>query len=240
MDSVLIPDEVASLARKHTGVIAQHSAIWDGIVCDLIVKGPTGDHEVVVEPAVDTIFLTRSNDPHRIVKRLNKGPERSVVHPGAIVNFVAAGDTLVTQVRRGNSGMDRTALSILPRALQCFDEFGRASHAAAFRNDARAGAAAGNPQDIGGGSHRTRPPRPTLRGDIGSRADRRPGPSPRRAKPHHPRQRRPGAMAASPDRGHDPRSSRRRHFAVRTRGRHRPVEISFRTSLSQQHGTSTT
>lgn len=122
MDSVLIPDEVASLARKHTGVIAQHSAIWDGIVCDLIVKGPTGDHEVVVEPAVDTIFLTRSNDPHRIVKRLNKGPERSVVHPGAIVNFVAAGDTLVTQVRRGNSGMDRTALSILPRALQCFDK----------------------------------------------------------------------------------------------------------------------
>ena len=34
-----------------------------------------------------------------------------------MVNFVAAGDRLVTQVRRGNSGMDRLALSILPQEL---------------------------------------------------------------------------------------------------------------------------
>src|SRR5467141_1370817 len=64
-------------------------------------------------PTVDTFFLTRSNDPHAIVKRLNNGPERAVIHPGAIVNFVAAGDQLVTQVRHGNSGMERLALSIL-------------------------------------------------------------------------------------------------------------------------------
>jgi hypothetical protein len=71
MNSPLIPDQVASLARAHVGIIAQRSAIWDGAVCDLIVKGPTGDHEVVVAPKVDTFFLTRSNDPHPIVKRLN-------------------------------------------------------------------------------------------------------------------------------------------------------------------------
>jgi AraC-like DNA-binding protein len=122
MERARIPEEVASLARAHIGVIAQRSAVWDGIVSDLIVKGPAKSHEVVIEPAVDTIFLTRSNDPHRVVKQLNKGPERSVVHPGAIVNFVAAGDRLVTQVRHGNSGMDRLALSILPRALQRLDE----------------------------------------------------------------------------------------------------------------------
>jgi AraC-like DNA-binding protein len=117
----LIPDEVAALARSHTGIIAQRSAIWDGVVCDLIVKGPTGNHEVVVAPTVDTFFLTRSNDPHPIVKRLNNGPSRAVIHPGSIVNFVAAGDTLVTEVQRGNSGMERLALSILPRVLKRFE-----------------------------------------------------------------------------------------------------------------------
>ena len=71
MNSPLVPDQVASLARAHVGIIAQRSAIWDGAVCDLIVKGPTGDHEVVVAPKVDTFFLTRSNDPHPIVRRLN-------------------------------------------------------------------------------------------------------------------------------------------------------------------------
>jgi AraC-like DNA-binding protein len=122
MNSPLIADEVAALARTHIGIIAQRSAIWDGVVCDLIVKGPTRDHEVVVAPTVDTIFLTRSNDPHPVVKRLNNGPALSIVHPGSIVNFVAAGDSLVTQVRRGNSGMDRLALSILPRAFKELDE----------------------------------------------------------------------------------------------------------------------
>jgi AraC-like DNA-binding protein len=117
MNESSIPDQVNVLARAHVGIIAQRSAVWDGVVCDLIVKGPTGDHEVTVDPAVDTFFLTRSNDPHPIVKRLNREPPRSLTHPGALVNFVAAGDRLITQVRRGNSGMDRLALSILPQAL---------------------------------------------------------------------------------------------------------------------------
>jgi AraC-like DNA-binding protein len=123
MNVTLIPDEVAALARSHTGIISQRSAVWDGVICDLIVKGPTGDHEVVVRPMVDTFFLTRSSDPHPIVKRLNKGPARAVVHPGSIVNFVVAGDTLVTQVRRGNSGMERLALSILPHARKVRDDW---------------------------------------------------------------------------------------------------------------------
>jgi AraC-like DNA-binding protein len=118
MNRPLVPDQVAILAQAHVGIIAQRSAIWDGIVCDLIVKGPTGDHEVAVTPTVDTFFLTRSHDAHPIVKRLNHDPPRSVTHPGLLVNFVAAGDRLITQVRRGNSGMDRLALSVLPQALK--------------------------------------------------------------------------------------------------------------------------
>jgi AraC-like DNA-binding protein len=117
MNTLPLPDQVGVLARAHIGIIAQRSAVWDGMVCDLIVKGPTGDHEVTVNPAVDTFFLTRSHDPHPIVKRVNREPPRSLIHPGAVVNFVAAGDRLVTQVRRGNSGMDRLALSILPQEL---------------------------------------------------------------------------------------------------------------------------
>jgi AraC-like DNA-binding protein len=118
MNAPVLPDEVAKLALSHVGIISRRSAIWDGIVCDLIVKGPTGDHEVVVSPTVDTLFLTRSSDPHPLVKRLNKQAPRALIHPGSIVNFVAAGDTLTTQVPRGNSGMERLALSILPTALR--------------------------------------------------------------------------------------------------------------------------
>jgi AraC-like DNA-binding protein len=118
MNAPTLPDEVAKLALSHVGIIFRHSAIWDGIVCDLIVKGPTGDHEVVVSPTVDTLFLTRSSDPHPLAKRLNKQLPRALIHPGSIVNFVAAGDTLTTQVPRGNSGMERLALSILPSALR--------------------------------------------------------------------------------------------------------------------------
>jgi AraC-like DNA-binding protein len=116
MNAPVLPDEVAKLALSHTGIISQRSAIWDGIVCDLIVKGPTGDHEVVVSPTIDTLFLTRSRDPHPLVKRLNKQPPRALIHPGSIANFVAAGDSLTTQVPRGNSGMERLAVSILPSA----------------------------------------------------------------------------------------------------------------------------
>jgi AraC-like DNA-binding protein len=118
MRAGVVPDEVAKLALSHTGIISQHSAIWDGIVCDLIVKGPTGDHEVVVSPTIDTLFLTRSSDPHPLIKRLNNQQPRALFHPGSIVNFVAAGDTLATQVPRGNSGMERLAVSILPGALR--------------------------------------------------------------------------------------------------------------------------
>jgi AraC-like DNA-binding protein len=118
MNGSPIPDQVSALARAHVGIIAQRSAIWDGVVCDLIVKGPTGDHEVTVNPAADTFFLTRSHDPHPLVKRLNGASARSLIHPGALVNFIAAGDRLTTQVRRGNSGMDRLALSFLPQALK--------------------------------------------------------------------------------------------------------------------------
>jgi AraC-like DNA-binding protein len=120
MDVRLIPEEVAVLARSHVGIISQRSAVWDGIVCDLIVKGPTNDHEVVVKPIVDTFFLTRSSDPHPLIKRLNNGPPRRLTHPGSIVNFVAAGDTLLTQVPRGNGGMERLALAILPHVLKGF------------------------------------------------------------------------------------------------------------------------
>jgi AraC-like DNA-binding protein len=122
MNAPALPDEVAKLARSHIGIISQRSAVWDGIVCDLIVKGPTGDHEVVVSPTVDTLFLTRSSDPHRLTKRLNKAPSRALIHPGSIVNFIAAGDTLTTQVPLGNSGMERLALSILPSALRRLTE----------------------------------------------------------------------------------------------------------------------
>jgi AraC-like DNA-binding protein len=118
INASVLPVEVAKLAHSHIGIISQRSAIWDGIVCDVIVKGPTGNHEVIVSPTVDTFFLTRSNDPHPLVKRLNRQPPRALVHPGSIVNFVAAGDTLATQVPRGNSGMERVALSILPGALR--------------------------------------------------------------------------------------------------------------------------
>jgi AraC-like DNA-binding protein len=118
MNAPVLPDEVAKLALAHTGIISQRSVVWDGIVCDLIVKGPTSDHEVVVSPTVDTLFLTRSSDPHPLTKRLNKQPPRALIHPGSIVNFVAAGDTLTTQVPRGNSGMERLAVSILPSALR--------------------------------------------------------------------------------------------------------------------------
>lgn len=117
MNAPVLPDEVAKLAQSHVGIISQRSAIWDGVVCDLIVKGPTGTHEVIVSPTVDTIFLTRSSDPHPLVKRLNRQPPRALIHPGSIVNFVAAGDTLTTQVPRGNGGMERLAVSILPGAL---------------------------------------------------------------------------------------------------------------------------
>jgi AraC family transcriptional regulator len=118
MNALILPDEVAKLALSHTGIISQRSAIWDGIVCDLIVKGPTGEHEVIVSPTIDTLFLTRSSDPHPLVKRLNRQPPRALIHPGSIVNFVAAGDSLTTQVPRGNSGMERLAVSILPSALR--------------------------------------------------------------------------------------------------------------------------
>ena len=122
MNAPALPDEVTKLALAHTGIISQRSAIWDGVVCDLIVKGPTGDHEVVVSPTVDTLFLTRSSDPHPLTKRLNKQPHRALIHPGSIVNFIAAGDTLTTQVPRGNSGMERLALSVLPSALRRLTE----------------------------------------------------------------------------------------------------------------------
>jgi AraC-like DNA-binding protein len=129
MNTPSLPDEIGILARAHVGIIAQRSAVWDGIACDLIVKGPTGDHEVTVNPAIDTFFLTRSHDPHPIIKRLNREPPRSLMHPGALVNFVAGGDRLVTQVRRGNSGMDRLALSILPQALVKLRDAGEVSSA---------------------------------------------------------------------------------------------------------------
>jgi AraC family transcriptional regulator len=118
MTETLLPDYVGVMARAHVGVIAQRSAHWEGVVGDLIVKGPTADHEVTVTPAVDTFFLTRSHDPHAIVKRLNREPPRALTHPGSLVNFIAAGDRLVTQVRHGNSGMDRLALSFSARALR--------------------------------------------------------------------------------------------------------------------------
>jgi hypothetical protein len=54
MTRQLVPDEVAALARSHTGTISQRSAVWGRFACDLIVKGPSGGHEVLVSPTVDT------------------------------------------------------------------------------------------------------------------------------------------------------------------------------------------
>jgi AraC family transcriptional regulator len=105
----------------HNGVIAHRTATWNGAVCDLIVRGPTGEHEVVVAPEVDTIFMTLSGDRHPIIKRLNQDMSLSIFHPGSIVNFVAGGDTLSTYAPHGNRGMERLALSILPEALTHFD-----------------------------------------------------------------------------------------------------------------------
>jgi hypothetical protein len=118
MPAAPIPSEVAVMATRHIGIIARHSAIWDGVVGDLIVKGPTGAHEVIVEPAIDTLFVTRTNDPHLVRKRLGRAAEQSQIHPGWLMNFVAAGDTLTSVVPRGNAGMDRLALSITPHAVE--------------------------------------------------------------------------------------------------------------------------
>jgi AraC-like DNA-binding protein len=116
-----IPPEVATMANMHIGIIARQSAVWDGVIGDLIVKGPTGGHQVIVEPKINTLFVTRTKDPHRIVKRLRGGPEQMGSHPGWLANFVAAGDMLTTDVPNGNSGMDRLALSITPRAAEHLD-----------------------------------------------------------------------------------------------------------------------
>jgi AraC family transcriptional regulator len=121
VDAQRIPSEVAVMADKHQAVVSRYSAMWDGVVADLIVKGATGAHEVVVEPTFNTLFLTRTHDPHPVIKRLGKGPDRPMIHPGWLMNFVAAGDTLRTLVLRGNNGMDRFALSIMPQAVSRFD-----------------------------------------------------------------------------------------------------------------------
>jgi AraC-like DNA-binding protein len=112
----------ARSTQKHDGIIAHRTATWNGVVCDHIVRGPSGQHEVVVAPEVDTIFLTLTKDRHPIIKRLNQDTSLSIFHPGSIVNFVAAGDTLTTYAPHGNKGMERFALSILPKALAHFDD----------------------------------------------------------------------------------------------------------------------
>jgi AraC family transcriptional regulator len=122
MDARTSPSQLIRWPRKVEGVIAHETATWNGVVCDHIVRGPTGMHEVVAAPQVDTIFLTLSKDRHPIIKRLNQNTGLSIVHPGSIVNFVAAGDSLTTYAPRGNSGMERFALSILPKALTHFDD----------------------------------------------------------------------------------------------------------------------
>jgi len=121
MHATGIPTEVAVMADRHTGIVSRHSAMWDGVAADLIVKGPAGAHEVIVEPTVDTVFLTRTNDPHPVIKRLGAAPEQAIIHPGRLMNFVAAGDRLKTVVPRGNKGMDRLAIAITPHAVERLD-----------------------------------------------------------------------------------------------------------------------
>jgi AraC family transcriptional regulator len=121
MGAHLIPAEVAVMADRHQAVVSRYSATWDGVVGDLIVKGATGPHQVVVEPAFSTLFLTRTHKPHLVIKQLGNGTEQPMIHPGWLLNFVAAGGTLTTLVPQGNTGMDRLALSITPQAIRRLD-----------------------------------------------------------------------------------------------------------------------
>jgi hypothetical protein len=76
MSATQIPAEIAVMADRHIGIVSRYSAVWDGVVGDLIVKGATPPHQVVVEPTVDTLFLTRTKDPHPITKRLGRASIR--------------------------------------------------------------------------------------------------------------------------------------------------------------------
>ena len=114
-----------------------------------------------------------SNDPHAIVKRLNKGPERAVIHPGAIVNFVAAGDQLdagsTREQRNGRVGpVDLVEPQQGPRQVvrYCGTE-------STVGVDDRTPIAAGDPQGSGRGRNHTRPVGATLWRDACPRADDR-------------------------------------------------------------------
>jgi AraC-like DNA-binding protein len=113
-----LPPNVAVMAERHTGLSRRASAIWDGVIGDLIQKEPTGAHEISVTPSMDTLFLTRSQEPRRVIKRNGRLGDLDLTHPGWLLNLVAAEDTLATIAPDGMPRMDRLALIISPDVLQ--------------------------------------------------------------------------------------------------------------------------
>jgi AraC-like DNA-binding protein len=90
---------------------------WGDVAGELAVSGPVDAHEDVMRASATTLLLTMTRNPHPVIKRLRSGPEVSIVHPGYLVDLVAAGDTLTTISPRGNQGLDKFALTITPRAI---------------------------------------------------------------------------------------------------------------------------
>lgn len=124
MYSDTLPRAVLALARQHTDITNRASAVWDGVIGDLIRKAPTAPHEIAITPMMNTLFLTRSAASRRVIKRNGPHGDQVLTHPGWLLNFVAAGDTLATIAPEGMPQMDRLAIAIAPEALQRL-EFGQ-------------------------------------------------------------------------------------------------------------------
>lgn len=112
-----LPPDVAAMALRHHGIIRRASAVWDGVIGDLISKAPTGPHEITLTPTMDTLFLTRSVAPRRVIKRNGQQGDLNLTHPGWLLNLVAAGDSLATIAPDGMPEMDRLAIAITPDVL---------------------------------------------------------------------------------------------------------------------------
>jgi AraC-like DNA-binding protein len=121
-----IPVEVAALARRHTGIVSRASADWDGVIGDLILKEPTGPHELSITPSMNTLFLTRTAESRRVIKRNGRRGDLVLKHPGWLLNLIAAGDTISTIAPDGMAQMDRFAVAITPKALERLDMGDRA------------------------------------------------------------------------------------------------------------------
>lgn len=121
------------MARGHTGITRRGTAVWDGVIGDFISKGPSDPHELVITPTMDTLFLTRTPAPRRVIKRNGLQGDLVLTHPGWLLNFVAGGDTLETVAPDGMREMDRLAIAITPEAVQRL-ELGTGDHRIRLRS----------------------------------------------------------------------------------------------------------